>query len=68
MDYPEIVKQPMDLGTVNSRLKGGKYGTIYEVIYEVGLVWDNCKLYNREDSQIYRMADKMEKIFQKKVD
>lgn len=57
----------MDLGTINSKLKTGQYFKVYDVLYDIGLVWDNCKLYNQENSLIYRTADKMEKIFQKKV-
>ena len=57
----------MDLGTINSKLNNRNNKSIDENLYEIGLVWDNCKLYNREDSSIYRIADKMEKLFQKKV-
>lgn len=57
----------MDLGTIDTKLKTGKYSKINEVLYDIGLVWDNCKLYNRENSLIYRTADKMEKLFQKRV-
>jgi histone acetyltransferase len=57
----------MDLGSINSKLRANKYERIYDVLYDIGLVWDNCKLYNREDSQIFKTADKMEKLFQKKV-
>jgi hypothetical protein len=29
-DYPQIVKKPMDLGTIKKKISGGKYKTIPE--------------------------------------
>ena len=54
LDYPAIVKKPMDLSTIKVRpflpsqkkLKSGKYETIEEVLADVQLIWDNCKAYN----------------------
>lgn len=45
-DYPTIVKHPMDLGTVEKRLKNEKYKFVEEFLDDVQLIWDNCKLYN----------------------
>lgn len=45
-DYPFIIKNPMDLGTVNNKLKDDKYRYVEEYLDDVQLVWDNCKSYN----------------------
>ena len=45
-DYPIIVKHPMNLLKVQDKLKAREYHTIEEVLDDIQLVWDNCKLYN----------------------
>ena len=46
MDYPKIVKYPMDLGTISHKMKEDRYNTVEEVLDDIQLIWDNCKLYN----------------------
>jgi len=45
-DYPVIVKNPMDLGTIKNKLISGKYKVVNEFLDDVELVWSNCYLYN----------------------
>lgn len=45
-DYPQIVKNPMDLSTINKKLREDRYHTVEEVLDDIQLIWDNCKLYN----------------------
>lgn len=49
-DYPQIIKNPMDLSTVKKNLKSNKYKFVEEVLHDLQLIWDNCKLYNAEGS------------------
>jgi len=65
-DYPEIIKKPMDLGTVKKRLDGGKYPAADKFAADVRLVWSNAMTYNRPDSDIYQTADKLSKLFERK--
>lgn len=46
-DYPLIVKHPMDLSTVKRKLKHSKYSYISEVLTDMSLIWDNCRVYNQ---------------------
>lgn len=48
IDYPSIVKYPMDLGTINKKLREDRYNTVEEVLDDIQLIWDNCKLYNEQ--------------------
>ena len=56
-NYRDVVKQPMDLGTIHSRLSVGEqqkwqrceYKTAREVYRDVSVVWDNCVLYNSRE-------------------
>jgi bromodomain-containing factor 1 len=50
LDYPTIIKNPMDLGTVKKKLKAGKYKSMNEYQDDILLIWDNCKRYNQEGS------------------
>ena len=52
-DYFDIVKNPMDLGTVKKNLKNNKYKLVEEVLADIQLIWDNCKMYNAEGSVNY---------------
>ena len=50
IDYPQIVKHPIDLGSVKKNFRSNKYKFVEEVLNDLQLVWDNCKLYNAEGS------------------
>jgi hypothetical protein len=74
--YTDVVKHPMDLGTVGSNLVNGKYKDYFQVnnswddvhiavLKDIELVWHNCFTYNFEGSSIYRMAEVHRKRMQK---
>jgi len=65
-DYPEIIKEPMDLGTIETKLKSGKYPNSDAYAHDVKLVWKNAMEYNRADSDIYRTAHQFHKSFESK--
>jgi len=65
-DYPEIIKKPMDLGTIQGKLEIGKYSSAEKFASDVRLVWKNAMTYNRSDSDIYMTADLLSKLFEKK--
>lgn len=52
VDYPTIVKNPMDLGTIKSKIEADKYTTLDDIAHDVRLVWRNCMLYNRDGSEV----------------
>lgn len=51
----------MDLGTVKKYLKDSKYTTCDEVLDDLQLIWTNCKTYNMEGSEIWKIATQLEK-------
>jgi hypothetical protein len=55
-DYPQIVKHPMDLGTVASKLSGGEYENPDQFWNDVDLIWKNCMTYNADGSEVYLVA------------
>ena len=61
LDYPTIVKKPMDLDTVKKNLQAGNYATFDACFADIQLIWDNCKLYNMIGSDIYKICERMER-------
>lgn len=51
-DYPDIVKNPMDFGTIKTKLKEHKYERIQDFMADMDLVFHNCKLYNGTQSDV----------------
>jgi Bromodomain len=50
--YHDIIKKPMDLGTVSSKLSRGIYQSLAELQADVQRIWDNCRQFNEPDSEI----------------
>jgi hypothetical protein len=61
VDYVQIIKKPMDLSTVFNNLVKNKCVYISEVLDDIQLIWDNCKTYNIEGSDIFVQAEIIEK-------
>ena len=57
----------MDLGTIRRKLETRSYLSEAEIRYDFELVWGNCKKYNQPGSDIYKVADKLEKIFKNQL-
>ena len=49
-DYPEIIKNPMDLDSVLKKLNNDEYETLKDWFADMCLIWNNCKCYNRQGS------------------
>lgn len=52
-DYYKVIKSPMDLAKIKSKLNTGQYSTNSEVLKDVQLIFANCDLYNQNESEIY---------------
>ncbi|TMW68172.1 hypothetical protein Poli38472_007844 [Pythium oligandrum] len=62
--YTDIIKIPMDLGTIKTRLSRGYYEQRYELfLQDVNLVWTNCFTFNRLDAEISKCANRLRSIF-----
>lgn len=62
-DYFEVIKKPMDLGTIRKKLENGVYHNLREFEGHVNLTFDNAMLYNPEGSVVYNMAKEMKDKF-----
>ena len=62
-DYPDVIRKPMDLGTVQQGLEARRYTDSFDVFTDVSLIWENCIEYNGPDSAVANMAGKMQRYF-----
>ena len=60
-DYLDVIKNPMDLGTIANKIKKKEYLTHYSFVHDLNLVWDNCIFYNGEHTDIGKWAIMLKK-------
>ncbi|CAM9632347.1 unnamed protein product, partial [Discosporangium mesarthrocarpum] len=65
-DYTQIIKNPMDLGTVKAKLEAGEYRRPSDAAADIRLIWDNCKLYNQETSEFGLLATSLSRKFEER--
>ncbi|KAG5224733.1 transcription factor GTE [Salix suchowensis] len=65
-DYFTIIKHPMDLGTVKSRLTKNWYKSPEEFAEDVRLTFHNAMKYNPEGQDVHVMAEQLLDIFETK--
>ncbi|RMZ82484.1 hypothetical protein DV737_g2027, partial [Chaetothyriales sp. CBS 132003] len=61
--YPEIVKHPMDLGTIDHKLKQNQYTRLTDFINDFELIVANCVTFNGKDHAVTQAAYKMQSSF-----
>jgi len=66
-DYPQIIKKPMDLGTVKKNVVARSYPTINAAAEDVRLVWVNCMTYNADGSDFFMLAKTLQKRWDDKL-
>ncbi|KAG0202210.1 hypothetical protein BGX28_005202 [Mortierella sp. GBA30] len=61
--YPEIVKRPMDLSTIKTKLDTGKYTTLQDFEDDVRLMFSNCAKFNPIGTVVYNEGQELEGVF-----
>jgi Bromodomain len=56
-EYYEIIKNPIDLTAIKEQIN--KYETVEECLSDIRQVWENCRLFNAEGSEIFDTADSL---------
>lgn len=56
MDYVDIIKTPMDFGTVKFKMNNNIYSHPEHFIQDMKLVFDNCVLYNGINSEVGKIG------------
>jgi len=65
--YPQIITHPMDLGTIQTRLKRFAITKTSNFIELILLVFKNAKKFNPKGNIYHRMADTLETLFLHKI-
>ncbi|CAH0552951.1 unnamed protein product [Brassicogethes aeneus] len=65
-DYHDIIRKPMDLGTVKQKMDNREYRTAQEFAGDVRLIFTNCYKYNPSDHDVVAMARKLQDVFEVK--
>ena len=65
--YFDIIKQPMDLGTITEKLNTGKYLQLDEFSADVRLVWDNAIKFNPPEHLVHKEAVELLGVFEKRL-
>ncbi|KAL4090496.1 hypothetical protein QTP88_025321 [Uroleucon formosanum] len=66
-DYHDIIKKPMDLGTVKTKLDNREYKNSKDFAADVNLIFSNCYKYNPKDHDVVAMAKKLQAVFEAKM-
>lgn len=66
-DYYEVIKEPMDLSTMELKLENDKYESFDQFLYDARLIFNNCRSYNAESTTYYKNATKLEKFLTNKI-
>ncbi|VDM37719.1 unnamed protein product [Toxocara canis] len=65
-DYYDIVKQPMDLGTIRRKMEARQYANPEEMREDVLLVCENCFKYNPPSDPVHQHGKTLQKYFEEK--
>ncbi|KAJ8501134.1 hypothetical protein OPV22_011686 [Ensete ventricosum] len=63
-DYHTIIKHPMDLGTIKSKLTSGAYSSPWGFASDVRLTFKNAMTYNPPKDDVHIMAVSVSKFFE----
>ncbi|THH13988.1 hypothetical protein EW146_g6291 [Bondarzewia mesenterica] len=66
LDYPSIIKKPMDLSTMHSKLEGNMYPTAEKFRDDFKLMINNCVKYNGTQSAIAEAGFALQRLFNEK--
>mmetsp|Transcript_19988 Transcript_19988/g.41027 ORF Transcript_19988/g.41027 Transcript_19988/m.41027 type:complete len:221 (-) Transcript_19988:176-838(-) len=66
-DYPLIIKRPMALSDVKTKIVQGQYRSTADVAEDMNLIWTNCMDYNMEGSDFFKLANKFKDRFEKEL-
>lgn len=63
-DYFNVIKHPMDLGTIKSKMASGEYSGPLDFAADVRLTFSNAMTYNPQGNDVHFMAETLGKFFE----
>ncbi|PWN46396.1 Bromodomain-domain-containing protein [Ceraceosorus guamensis] len=66
-DYYSVIKQPMDLSTMETKLENNAYATVEDLTADFRLVAANCRQYNGPSNSYTKLVNTLEKHFDREI-
>ncbi|CAB4054287.1 BPTF [Lepeophtheirus salmonis] len=66
-NYYTVVKEPMDLQTIELRVNQSQYQRLSDFVGDVMRIFENCRYFNQDNSQVLRCAESLENYFAQKL-
>lgn len=60
-DYYDTITSPIALGNIKRNVKRKKYDSVDRVLIDMEIMFENAKLYNEDDSPIFKAAAELQK-------
>ena len=68
-DYLRVINyRPMDLSKIEKKLEKKEYSLVQDIIDDIKLIWYNCRIYNFETSEIYKISNELEQLADKELE
>ena len=65
-DYYKVIKEPMDLSTIDNKVRNQVYCSAEEFVYDMNLIFKNCFRYNPPGSPVANLGKRFQEVFEQK--
>ncbi|KAF7730997.1 histone acetyltransferase [Apophysomyces ossiformis] len=62
-DYYDVIGEPMDLRTLEQNVENDAYASMDEFVRDAQKIFDNCRVYNAEGTNVAKLGVSLEKYF-----
>ncbi|XP_026065377.1 transcription intermediary factor 1-alpha-like isoform X3 [Carassius auratus] len=66
-EYSEIIKTPMDLSVIRSKLEVSRYKSTEDFVDDVRLIFKNCATFHKEDTEMASVGANLESYFEEQL-
>ncbi|ORX63147.1 Bromodomain-containing protein [Hesseltinella vesiculosa] len=66
-DYPNIIKTPIDLTTIEHRLHANEYLDVGDFVMDIRLLFNNCYKFNGPEAMVSMLCQNVESAFEKSL-
>ncbi|GMT32994.1 hypothetical protein PFISCL1PPCAC_24291 [Pristionchus fissidentatus] len=66
-DYHKVISRPMDMGTIEKRLKNCYYFAAKECIEDFDRIWKACSTFNQNEDDVSLMCKNIENLYRDKM-
>lgn len=63
--YYDMIKTPIDLGTIQKKLDTGYYSSVYDFRDDIRLCFENCRIFNPLNTVPRTVGDNASRLFEK---